>query len=212
MDSTVLDEAEGKVLNAAIRVNTVMAAVVIGLLGGVFLWSSTAILLWRGGADVGAHLSLLSVFFPGYSVSWSGAWIGLLWGFVYSALAGIVLYWSYARTLRERLGELIVESRAASTLTPPIFLLSGNALGIGLGASTALQLLLTTNWLVARGTASESNNAALLSQYLPGYTVSFPGSIVGAVDLFLVAFIASHALAAIYNTVARLRATRDVSR
>ena len=73
----------------------------------------------------------------------------------------------------------------------------------------ALQLLLTTNWLVARGTASESTNAALLSQYLPGYTVSFPGSIVGAVELFAVAFVGSHVLAGIYNTVARRRATRD---
>ena len=95
----MLDDAEGKVLNAAIRVNTIIIAVAMGLLCGAILWSSTAILLLRGGPDVGAHLSLLSVFFPGYSVSWSGAWIGLLWGFVYGALSGIVLYWSYARTL-----------------------------------------------------------------------------------------------------------------
>ena len=205
----MLDDAEGKVLNAAIRVNTIIIAVAMGLLCGAILWSSTAILLLRGGPDVGAHLSLLSVFFPGYSVSWSGAWIGLLWGFVYGALSGIVLYWSYARTLHERLCELLVDSTADSRLTPPIFLFSGNALGIGLGTLMALQLLLTTNWLVARGTASESNNAALLSQYLPGYTVSFPGSIVGAVELFAVAFVGSHVLAGIYNTVARRRATRD---
>ena len=207
----MLDDAEGKVLNAAIRVNTIIIAVAMGLLCGAILWSSTAILLLRGGPDVGAHLSLLSVFFPGYSVSWSGAWIGLLWGFVYGALSGIVLYWSYARTLHERLCELLVDSPAASTLTPPIFLFSGNGLGIGLGTLMALQLLLTTNWLVARGTASESNNAALLSQYLLGYTVSFSGSIVGALELFAVAFVASHVLAGIYNTVTRLRATRDMA-
>jgi len=205
----MLDDAERKVLNAAIRVNTVIMAVATGMLCAAILWSSTAILLLRGGPDVGAHLSLLSVFFPGYSVTWSGAWIGLLWGFIYGALSGIVLYWSYARTLHERLCELSVDSTADSRLTPPIFLFSGNALGIGLGALMALQLLLTTNWLVARGTASESTNAALLSQYLPGYTVSFPGRIVGAVELFAVAFVGSHVLAGIYNTVARRRATRD---
>ena len=112
----MLDDAEGKVLNAAIRVNTIIIAVAMGLLCGAILWSSTAILLLRGGPDVGAHLSLLSVFFPGYSVSWSGAWIGLLWGFVYGALSGIVLYWSYARTLHERLCELLVDSPAASRI------------------------------------------------------------------------------------------------
>ena len=201
----MLDEAEGKVLNAAIRINTIITAVVLGLLCGVLLWSSTAILLLRGGHNVGMHLSLLSVFFPGYSVSWSGAWIGLLWGFVCGALSGIVLYWSYARTLHERLCQQLLDSPAASALTPPIFLFSGNALGIGLGALMALQLLVTTNWLVARGTAPYSNNAALLSQYLPGYTVSFSGSIVGAIELFAAAFVMSHVLAGIYNTVARLR-------
>ena len=205
----MLDETETKVLDAAIRVNTVIMAVVMGLLCGAILWCSTAILVLRGGSDVGAHLSLLSIFLPGYSVSWGGAWIGLVWGFVYGALSGIVLYRSYAWTLHERLSDLLIDSPAASGLTPPIFLFSGNALGIGLGALMALQLLLTTNWLVARGTASESNNAALLSQYLPGYTVSFSGSLVGAIEIFALAFVLSHVLAGIYNTVARGRATRN---
>ena len=75
-------------LNAAIRINTIIMAVAFGLLCGAILWLSTAILLVRGGQDVGTHLSLLSVFFPGYSVTWSGAWIGLLWGFVCGALSG----------------------------------------------------------------------------------------------------------------------------
>lgn len=201
----MLDEAEVRVLSAAIRVNTIIMAVVLGLLCGVVLWSSTAILLLRGGYNVGKNLSLLSVFFPGYSVSWSGAWIGLLWGFVCGALSGTVLYWSYARTLRERLGGKLLDSPAANALTPPTLLFSGNALGVGLGALMALQLLITTNWLVLRGTAPYSNNAALLSQYLPGYTVSFSGSIVGAIELFAAAFVTSHVLAGIYNTVARKR-------
>ncbi len=207
----MLDEAEAKVLNAAIRVNTIIMAVALGLLCGALLWLSTAILLLRGGHYVGMHLSLLSVFFPGYSVTWTGAWIGLLWGFVCGALSGTVLYWSYARTLRERLGSQLLDSSATSALTPPTFLLSGNALGMGIGALMALQLLVTTNWLVVRGTAPYSNNAALLSQYLPGYTVSFPGSVVGALELFAAAFVVSHVLAGIYNAVARLRMQRMVT-
>jgi hypothetical protein len=62
---------------------------------------------------------------------------------------------------------------------------------------------------VVRGTAPYSKNAALLSQYLPGYTVSLPGSIVGAIELFIVAFIVSHLLAGIYNAVARSRMRRS---
>ncbi len=195
-------------LNAAIRINTIIMAVAFGLLGGAILWFSTALLLLRGGDNVGTHLSLLSVFFPGYGVTWSGAWIGLAWGIAVGALSGTILYWSYARTLRDRLASQLLESPVSGALTPPTFLISGNALGIGLGALMALQLLLTTNWLVVRGTAPYSNNAALLGQYLPGYTVSFWGSIVGALELFAVAFVVSHVLAGIYNFVARLRTTR----
>ncbi len=204
----MLDKAELNVLNAAIRINTVIMAVALGLLGGAILWLSTVILLLRGGYNVGVNLSLLSVFFPGYSVTWPGAWIGLLWGFVSGALSGTVLYWSYARTLRERLESRILDSPAATSISPPVFVFSGNALGIGLGALMALQLLVTTNWLVLRGTAAYSNNAALMSQYLPGYSVSVGGSIVGAIELFAVAFVISHVLAGIYNTVAQLRLQR----
>lgn len=204
----MLDAAEERVLTASIRINTIIMAVSLGLLCGIILWLSTAVLLLRGGYKVGLHLSLLSVFFPGYSVSWSGAWIGLLWGFVSGALAGAVLYWSYSRTLRERLGTELLDSPASSTLTPPTMLFSGNALGIGLGALMALQLLITTNWLVVRGTARYSVNAALASQYLPGYTVSVAGSIIGAIELFAAVWIVSHVLAGIYNAVARMRMRR----
>jgi hypothetical protein len=202
----MLSAAENNVLAAAIRVNTIIMAVAFAVLGGALLWLSTVILLLRGGHYVGMHMSLLSVFFPGYSVTWSGAWIGLIWGLAAGALSGVVLYWSYARTLRERLGNQVLEASRATELTPPTFVFSGNALGVGLGALMALQLFVTTNWLVLRGTAPYSKNAALLSQYLPGYSVSFAGSLVGALELFAAVFVLSHVLAGIYNFVARMRA------
>ena len=101
----MLNEAELNLLKAAIRMNMIVMAVAFGLLAGGILWLSTVILLLRGGYDVGLHLSLLSVFLPGYSVTWGGAWIGLAWGFFVGGLSGAILYWSYARTLRERLGQ-----------------------------------------------------------------------------------------------------------
>jgi hypothetical protein len=193
------------VLKAAIRVNTIIMAVTFGLLGGVLLWLSTAVLLLRGGHYVGLHLSLLSVFFPGYSVTWVGAWVGLLWGFVFGAVSGTILYWSYAHSLRERLDAQVLDAQAAANITPPTLLFSGNALGTGLGALMAAQLLITTSWLVLRGAAPYSFSPALLGQYLPGYSVSFAGSIVGAIELFAAAFVVSHLLAGIYNAVARAR-------
>jgi len=206
MDGALLNQAELSLLKAAIRMNMIVMGIAFGLLGGIIVCLSTVILLVRGGYDVGLHLSLLSVFLPGYSVTWGGAWIGLAWGVFFGALSGAILYWSYASTLRERLTVRLLDVRdGANELTPPTFLMSGNALGIALGVLLALQLFLTTNWLVVRGTAADSPNAALLGQYLPGYTVSFAGSLIGAIELFTVAFVLSHVLAAIYNFVARQR-------
>ena len=206
MDGALLNRAELRLLNAAIRMNMIVMAIAFGLLGGCILWLSTVILLVRGGHAVGPHLSLLSVFLPGYSVTWSGAWIGLAWGVVLGAPSGAILYCSYASTLRERLTARLLDGRdAASDLTPPTVLISGNALGVALGVLLALQLFLTTNWLVVQGTAASSPNAALLGQYLPGYTVSLVGSLVGAGELFAVAFVLSHLFAVIYNFVARMR-------
>lgn len=201
----MLNETETSVLRAAIRLNAMIMALAFGLLGGAILWLSTVILLLRGGEKVGVHLSLLSVFFPGYSVTWAGAWIGLLWGFLFGALSGAILYWSFARALRARFSDQSRDSPASGPIAPATLLISGNALGTSLGALLALQLLVTTNSLVVRGTASFSSNAALLAHYLPGYSVSFWGSIVGAVQLFAAAFVVSHILAGIYNFVARLR-------
>ncbi|HZA96610.1 MAG TPA: hypothetical protein VE421_10775 [Burkholderiaceae bacterium] len=206
MDAALLNQAELRLLKAAIRMNMIVMAIAFGLLGGSILWLSTVILLVRGGDAVGPHLSVLSVFLPGYSVTWSGAWIGLAWGVVLGALSGAIFYWSYATTLRERLtGRLLDVRDAARELTPPTVLISGNALGIALGVLLAVQLILTTNWLVLRGTAESSTNAALLGQYLPGYTVSFFGSVLGAIEVFVLAFVLSHVLASIYNYVARNR-------
>ncbi|MDQ3215975.1 MAG: hypothetical protein M3P99_07880 [Pseudomonadota bacterium] len=202
----MLNKAESTLLKAAIRMNMIVMGIAFGLLGGSILWLGTVLLILRGGNNVGLHLSLLSVFLPGYSVTWSGAWIGLAWGFVFGALSGAILYWSYSSTLRERIGSRLLDAPGVTTeLTPPNLLMSGNALGVALGALLALQLLLSTNWLVLRGTAANSPHASLLGQYLPGYTVSFSGSLIGAIEIFAVAFVLSHVLAAIYNFIARER-------
>ena len=60
-------------------------------------------------------------------------------------------------------------------------------------------------WLVLRGTADSSVHAALLGNYLPGYTVSVVGGLIGALELFVLVFVSSVMLAAIYNKVVDLR-------
>jgi hypothetical protein len=53
-----------------------------GLLAGGALFLATNFLVIKGGVQVGRHLSLLSAFFPGYSVSFGGSLIGFVYAFV----------------------------------------------------------------------------------------------------------------------------------
>lgn len=66
----------------------VATGVVMG--GAIFL--STFCLLLKGGYPVGPNLSLLGQFMYGYTVTFSGAFVGLAWGFG----VGFFLGWGFA--------------------------------------------------------------------------------------------------------------------
>lgn len=79
------------------RLNARAWGIATGLLFGVGLFVATMILLLKGGVDVGAHLGLLSVYFPGYSVTIPGAFIGFVYGFVVGYALGRVIGAVYNR-------------------------------------------------------------------------------------------------------------------
>ena len=53
----------------------------IGFLAALGLFLATVILVVKGGPDPGPHLGLLSVYLPGYSVTWAGAFVGAGYAF-----------------------------------------------------------------------------------------------------------------------------------
>jgi len=65
--------------------------------------------------------------------------------------------------------------------------------------------VVTTNWLVLRGTANESNNALLLANYLPGYDVSVMGSLIGALEVFSACYMLCLLFSFLYNSIVALR-------
>ena len=64
------------------RLNARAWGIATGLLLGGGLFLATVFLVIRGGPMVGQHLSLIRVFFPGYSVTWLGAFVGFIYAFV----------------------------------------------------------------------------------------------------------------------------------
>lgn len=194
-----------QLLNAVIRVNTLLLAGVFAGVGGLSLFILTFLSLYRGLPQPGHYLNLLGVFLPGYSVSLSGAWVGLFWGAVVGGLLAVMFYRIYARSIVSQINEYIGEGRSSKGLLGVTLRFDGNYLGFALGSVVAFGLVITTSWLVFRGTADESIHAILLAQYLPGYSVSFLGGIIGAVELFAATYLLSHLFSWIYNNVARVR-------
>lgn len=64
------------------RLNARAWGIAVGLLMGGGLFLATNLLVMQGGPDMGQHLSLLRVYFPGYSVSFVGSLIGFVYAFV----------------------------------------------------------------------------------------------------------------------------------
>ena len=96
-------EAERKILEHAVaRLRAGIMAIVFGLTCGVGLFAATAWLLIRGGEHIGQHLSLLNQFFPGYSVTWPGAFVGFFYGAVSGAVVAfcIALIYNFVLQLR----------------------------------------------------------------------------------------------------------------
>ena len=62
--------------------------IAVGLVFGLGLLIATNILVFKGGAEIGPHLGLLSVYLPGYSVTILGSLIGFVYAFVIGYGAG----------------------------------------------------------------------------------------------------------------------------
>ena len=196
-----------KLLNAAIKFNALMLGLTAGTLAAVVMYVATHMSMVKWGVDSGNYLGLLAIFFPGYSVTSGGAWIGAFWAFVYFGTCSFLSYRLYGRVVGTRVADVLLSAVPTENpvLKPSVLRLHGSSLGLALGAIAGLSLFCSTAWLVIRGTAGESVHAALLSNYIPGYSVSILGGLWGAVQLFALVFISSVLLAAVYNKIVEKR-------
>lgn len=91
-------KAQDEALRIAIRrLNARAWGIAMGLLLGGGLFFATNILVVKGGPNVGQHLSLLSVYFPGYRVTFFGSLIGFVYAFVLGYALGRLVGMVYNR-------------------------------------------------------------------------------------------------------------------
>ena len=69
-------------------------------------------------------------------------------------------------------------------------------------------LALATAWLLVRGGENVGQNLGLLRHYLPGYSVTWPGTLLGLAYGAVLGAIAGWCLARVYNWIASRRHPR----
>lgn len=97
---TRIAEEERLIERVVVRLNATLTGVVIGILCGVGILLATLWLVIKGGPQPGAHLILLSQYFPGYTVTVVGSFIGFMYGFVIGFLCGAFLGLVYNKIAR----------------------------------------------------------------------------------------------------------------
>ncbi len=87
-------------------------------------------------------------------------------------------------------------------LQKAVIRLNEKLLGIVLGLVMGIGLFLATNFLVLKGGPHVGEHLRLLSQFFPGYRVTFFGSLIGFFWAFVLGFLLGAVFGAVYNKVA----------
>lgn len=95
MGDNLQNQDEELLRRVVVRLSGNILGLVFGVILGLMIFVATNWLVLKGGPVVGPHLSLLSQFFIGYSVTFIGSLVGMLYGFVGGYLAGLFIAWVY---------------------------------------------------------------------------------------------------------------------
>ncbi len=81
--------------------------------------------------------------------------------------------------------------------------LNARAWGIAMGLLFGLMLFVATNILVLKGGPNVGRHLGLLGAFLPGYRVTYTGSVIGFAYGFAVGYVFGWAIGRLYNALAR---------
>lgn len=104
-DSNALSEEEAIAVRLFAKLDAVAFTIATGCVAAVAMFMATAILLLNGPApgqsSIGAHLIAFRTYWPGFSVSWPGAFIGAFYAFWVGSLAGfcLALFWNFTHVV-----------------------------------------------------------------------------------------------------------------
>lgn len=81
-----------QIVQSLAKVDSLALGVAFGTVFAAGIFLVTNLLILKGGENIGPNLALLGQFFPGYTVTFGGSLLGLLYGFI----SGFALGWLIA--------------------------------------------------------------------------------------------------------------------
>jgi hypothetical protein len=97
------------------------------------------------------------------------------------------------------------QSQDYDRLLRTVLEINNRIFGLVLGIIVGLGISAATLWLVLKGGPSVGPHMALLGQFLPGYSVTYMGSVLGLIYGFVVGYIAGWSIGRLYNHFVYLR-------
>jgi hypothetical protein len=82
--------------------------------------------------------------------------------------------------------------------------LNARAWGIAMGLLFGFGLFVATNILVIKGGPTVGRHLGLLGAFLPGYRVTFGGSLIGFLYAFVIGYGGGWTIGRVYNALARI--------
>jgi hypothetical protein len=108
-----LKTSDKVIIEAFAKLDRSALGLAVGTLCGLGVFTVTVLLLLKGGDVVGPNLALLGQFFIGYTVTATGAFIGLVYGFV----VGFILGWLIAFFRNSLMSAYLLSLKTRATLT-----------------------------------------------------------------------------------------------
>ena len=163
------------------RANAIYTGIVVGLVLGLTLWLATAFLVVEAKEPLGPNLGLLGNYLPGYTVSWGGAFVGAFWLALFAFLVTLPAAWLYFVAAFHHVEDVPEPAEQMSEVPLTVARIRVPGLAAAAGILCGGALFLATLVLVMRDGAEPSTgyHLGLLSNYLPGYTVTFGGAFLG---------------------------------
>jgi ABC-type dipeptide/oligopeptide/nickel transport system permease subunit len=89
--ATASASEEELIRHAVLRLNGNILGLVLGSIGALAIFVATNWLVLKGGEVVGPHMRLLDQFFYGYTVTFTGSFVGAAYAFVAGYLVGLFI-------------------------------------------------------------------------------------------------------------------------